>query len=353
MNQKKSKILIYAPNIHSGGGAVLLESLLKNLPSSVEASAILDIRYSNSFKHLNLQRVNILYWVYPNIVSRFFSEIKLINFASFYETLLCLHNIPPILCKHNNILVYFQNRIIIDNDVKKITTLSTKINIIVERAILRLFSKNVKIFFCQTETIRSLLKTYLSKNIGAFTDIQVAPFAPELRSNFDAANVKKKWDFIYISSGDPHKNHLNLVEAWKILKVEGVNPSLAITLRESDIELLSMINSEAKRHSLNIQNIGWLNKGLITSTLLESGALIFPSFLESFGLPLVEARNLNVPILAPEIDYVRDVCVPTETFDPSSPKSISRAVRRHLKLNEILPKINTPEEFIKLVLGKQ
>jgi len=37
-------------------------------------------------------------------------------------------------------------------------------------------------------------------------------------------------------------------------------------------------------------------------------------------------------ILAPELDYVRDVIDPAQTFDPNSPTSIARAVLRHLKI---------------------
>ena len=52
-------------------------------------------------------------------------------------------------------------------------------------------------------------------------------------------------------------------------------------------------------------------------TLLKNyDALIFPSYIESFGLPLLEASENKIPIIAPELDYVRDVCNPSETFNP-------------------------------------
>ncbi len=59
-------------------------------------------------------------------------------------------------------------------------------------------------------------------------------------------------------------------------------------------------------------------------------ALIFPSKTESLGLPLIEAASAGLPIIASELDFVRDVCVPNETFDPYSSTSISRAVKRLL-----------------------
>jgi len=78
---------------------------------------------------------------------------------------------------------------------------------------------------------------------------------------------------------------------------------------------------------------------------MESGAMIFASLTESFGLPLIEATRLGLPIVAPELDYVRDVCLPAQTFDPSSALSIARAVRRFLDCPEPTGALMTASEF--------
>ncbi|MGH8848481.1 MAG: glycosyltransferase, partial [Polaromonas sp.] len=51
------------------------------------------------------------------------------------------------------------------------------------------------------------------------------------------------------------------------------------------------------------------------------------------------------PILASELDYVRDVCSPVQTFDPASPVSIARAVKRFLAVPEPVMQLRTPHEF--------
>ena len=66
----------------------------------------------------------------------------------------------------------------------------------------------------------------------------------------------------------------------------------------------------------------------------EVRALIYPSRLESLGLPLIEARAAGLPILAAELDYVRDAVDPEECFDPDSALSIARAVKRFLGYKE-------------------
>jgi hypothetical protein len=73
--------------------------------------------------------------------------------------------------------------------------------------------------------------------------------------------------------------------------------------------------------------------------------MVFHSTSESFGLPLIEPSSLVLPILASELDYVRDVCVPTDTFKPNSPVSIVRAVKRFLGCPEPTATLNSPAEF--------
>ena len=62
-------------------------------------------------------------------------------------------------------------------------------------------------------------------------------------------------------------------------------------------------------------------------------ALVFPSFVETLGLPLVEAKKFKLDVIASELDYVRDIVDPNETFDPQSSLSMYRAIKRYLKIN--------------------
>jgi glycosyltransferase involved in cell wall biosynthesis len=73
---------------------------------------------------------------------------------------------------------------------------------------------------------------------------------------------------------------------------------------------------------------------------------LFPSLGESFGLPLIEAQAMGLPILAAELDFVRDVCAPVETFDAQSAVSIARAVRRFLQQAESPRAPATAQEFL-------
>ena len=84
----------------------------------------------------------------------------------------------------------------------------------------------------------------------------------------------------------------------------------------------------------------------------KTRALIFPSNYESFGIPLIEAKYLNLPILAGELDYIRDLIDPVQTFDPNSSISIYRAVKRFLNLPFKRTRILTPKQFVNEIFMK-
>ena len=74
--------------------------------------------------------------------------------------------------------------------------------------------------------------------------------------------------------------------------------------------------------------------------------LIYPSTHESFGLPLYEAFQIGIPILASELDYVRDIVDPNQSFNPSSYVSIALSIMRFLgeDISKIKPK--SAKDFI-------
>jgi glycosyltransferase involved in cell wall biosynthesis len=150
-----------------------------------------------------------------------------------------------------------------------------------------------------------------------------------------------------VASGEAHKNHLALLEAWELLAESGLRPSLALTLDPRvDTELCGRIRRSANRQRLAISICGPLSAASIQRLYGCSQALIYPSLKESLGLPLVEAARAGLPIIASERDYVRDVVVPVQTFDPSSPRSIARAVRRFLEKADPVIELGTAGAFL-------
>ena len=122
-----------------------------------------------------------------------------------------------------------------------------------------------------------------------------------------------------------------MIAAWALLAEDGIRPSLCLTLEKTRFpDLCAWVEHKKMSLNLNITNVGILPNEEIQSLYHEARALIYPSDFETLGLPMIEARCAGLPILASELDYVRDLVDPEQTFDPNSPVSIARAVKRFL-----------------------
>jgi glycosyltransferase involved in cell wall biosynthesis len=102
-----------------------------------------------------------------------------------------------------------------------------------------------------------------------------------------------------------------------------------------------------------VVNHGEVNGGAVSTLYAGMDALIYASTLEAFGLPLIEAKLAGLPVIAPELDYVRDVVVPDQTFDPGSPRSVARAVKRFLGLPGDHVQLLDPAEFVERILARR
>jgi glycosyltransferase involved in cell wall biosynthesis len=190
-------------------------------------------------------------------------------------------------------------------------------------------------------------KSFLYKKI--FHKVEVVPFIKkiELKSSH---TYEKKYDFIYVADSLPHKNHRLLLKAWELSAKDGLFPTLALTL-DPKLSPPSLMEEIARLNNLGVKviNLGTLTRDGLMKSYLESSALIYPSLAESFGIPLIEAAQLRIPIVASELDYVYDVCSPVLTFDPNSANSLARTIKKFLNFNLSVREIATPSEFLNFI----
>lgn len=325
-------LFIHAPNIHRGGGKTLLLALLENL----QQPAILQL--DARLKHLPKLHPKInIYRVKPNLFSRFIAEFRLKKLCDNEYTVLCFGNLPPLFELKANIFIYLQNRYLLEPIVTWFKISQLGFRLILERLWLHCFIREAKILV-QTETMKILVKKYLKR------DAKIEGFIPRNRQRKFRVAVDD-FTYLYVASEEPHKNHRRLILAWILLSMQNYRPVLRLTLKKAaDSNLSKWIAKQAVQHHLNIELSSCEYIGA-SSLYSQNHVLIFPSLFESFGLPLLEAQELNIPIIASERDYVRDVVNPHQSFDPLSPRSIARAVLRFRGMNRLIaPK--SPSEFL-------
>jgi glycosyltransferase involved in cell wall biosynthesis len=337
---KIKKVLLHAPNVHIGGGLTLLKEILET-GTLLVSSAQLDFRMKEK---INVPAKIKVHYVKPTIFSRFMAERRLYNEVTPDTIVLCFHGLPPLFRLRAKTVVFVQNRLLCEKGPLNQFPFKTKIRLYVERLWLRKVNPMIR-YIVQTESMAMQLKKSLNSNIN----VTVFPFAPENKGQNISNTLDKQFDFIYVASGEAHKNHLNLLKAWCLLAEQGVKPSLVLTVDEIKYaDLSSKIKQCKENFGLQLSNFGEIASHEALNNLYQSSsALIFPSLTESFGLPLLESLHHNLPILAPELDYVRDVVEPFTTFDAHSPISIARAVRRFLGIKEATMIIHDGDNFWK------
>ena len=97
--------------------------------------------------------------------------------------------------------------------------------------------------------------------------------------------------------------------------------SLTLTVSNKYLKIIELIE-QLKLRKINIINLGLKKNDEIIKKYLESDVMIFPSKKESFGLGLIEAAQLNMPVISSDLDYVYEVIQPSNVFDPYDSNSI-------------------------------
>lgn len=335
-------LVLYAPNVHTGGGFVLLRSILATYSGATPLTAFLDERAKDK---LTLPENSLVSWVKPRATSRLKAEFDLRKAATVSDRIVCFHGLPPLLPHTAEIVVFQQNRNYFGLNSLAQFSWKTRLRLSFERLVSKAFRHRVSSYIVQTPSMQRALTEWYAAPAAQLPMVTVFPFVEAMPAPARHDEPQMKWDFVYVADGEAHKNHLVLLEAWRLLADEGLFPSLALTLSPRDGLLKSEIEETSLKHDLKIHDIGQLSHKDVMALYAKSRALIFPSTSESFGLPLIEASHMGLPILASELDFVRDVCVPEHTFDPASPVSIARAVKRFLGHPEHPIAMHAPSAF--------
>lgn len=322
MTRQAGRLLLYAPNVHTGGGFVLLQALLAAWPAERPLVAWLDAR---ARERLTLPQGASVQWVQAAAGSRLGAEFSLASAGTARDRALCFHGLPPLLRNAAPVWLFQQNRNYLGQVPLAAFGWKTRQRLRFEQAISRWLRHRVARYWVQTPSMARAVQDWYGSETA---DIRVLPFAPPAPQVLPQA--AGSWDFIYVADGEAHKNHRGLVEAWKLLARQGLRPTLALTLSDRDAGLAAWVQAQTTEHGLKISNLGPRSHEEVLALYRSARALVFPSKGESFGLPLIEAAQADLPILAGELDFVRDVCEPVQTFDPASAVSMARAVKRFL-----------------------
>lgn len=122
----------------------------------------------------------------------------------------------------------------------------------------------------------------------------------------------------------PHKNHIAVVQAIRMLRDRGLEAPVVFSGRQTDHYAVVSASAGDLRVSDLIRHVGFVTERQMIALYRSARLLVFPSLFEGWGLPITEAMALGVPVAASNA-----TCIPEQLgnagllFDPRHPEEIA------------------------------
>jgi glycosyltransferase involved in cell wall biosynthesis len=325
-------LLVDAIYINSGGGAILLEILVNKLgEQKIKAFLLLDSRLKGKFK--NKHKFDCVFLEASIIKRHLFYKKNKTTFAK----ILCFANVPPTVKMNCIVFTFFQNVLLLN---KESFSISNKL----KELFIKYFKYNTNYWIVQTNVVKNLLINELGLN----REILILPFFSDRKfpSKTRMKNNSQSINFIYVSSGEPHKNHINLLNAFYKFNMSNPNVNLILTIEEKYTHLIKLVDFYISL-GVKIVNFGFINS--IENLYISADICIYPSFNESFGLGLIEAAQADLPIICTNRPYALEIITPACTFNPNNTDSIFNCLINFKSILNKKSELRIESQLIKII----
>lgn len=296
-------VLIDAIYVNNGGGKVLLEYLIQELNViDSEFTYLLDSRYDGILPNAKCK----VHKLRPSLFNRHLFYLK---YSKLITKVFCFGNVPPTVRLGCTVFTYFHQYLFLVRP--KGLNFINSVLIRSKQIIIKLLKNNTNFWIVQNALVSEKLGKVMSINRS---NILITPF---FRSFVKQTDFNRKKQYLYVSSGEPHKNHLILIEAFKMFYDKFKLGSLHLTIPLKYSDILDSIGN-----NYPIYNYHKLDEFELSKLYFESEYFIFPSKFESFGLGIVEAIECGCKIVGADLPYLHHICSPSVVFDPDSLVSI-------------------------------
>lgn len=289
-------MIVYAVNVHTGGGQVLLDEVITGKPFGSISTLFVDSRFNSSEAlKLGLSVKSIA----PSFWARLTAERALHKLARAQpkEEILFFGNLPPLKRIPNHSILYLQNCFLLKPIPIPTDNLKTYLRILIERYWVRFFIRNIDQVLVQTNWMLELFNLNYSG-----IKVQVRPFIHSLPS---INSTHREYDFICVTSLSNHKNLKTVLGALHILDLQ-IKQKCRICL-VIDAKENSKISHLVKSFSnIEVDIFYSLSQERLRLLYVQAKWCIIASSYESFCLPLHEAHFYGCKILALETPFATE-----------------------------------------------
>ncbi|HET7317180.1 MAG TPA: glycosyltransferase family 1 protein, partial [Sphingomicrobium sp.] len=138
-----------------------------------------------------------------------------------------------------------------------------------------------------------------------------APLGVDLLPTHPATELSGKPTFVALGTIEGRKNHLLLLTIWSRLvdRLGSEAPRLLIIgQRGWEAEQVFDLLDHSEKLRDHVIELNHCSDEEVAGYLSSARALLFPSFAEGYGLPLVEALAARVPVIASDLPVFRELC---------------------------------------------
>lgn len=153
--------------------------------------------------------------------------------------------------------------------------------------------------------------------------------------------------FLMVSTIEPRKNHAYLLDAFERLWEQGHQVRLVFVGRVG-WEVKSLMDRIASHPQLNrlLFVFNDLNDAELSYCYTHASALVFPSFAEGFGLPIIEALEHELPVIASDIPVHREIGGDLLIYiNPYEPQTLVETISKIIETGNV-PERHIPRAFV-------
>lgn len=132
---------------------------------------------------------------------------------------------------------------------------------------------------------------------------------------------------LFVSTLEPRKNVIGVVRAFELVAGWGYEGSLVLVGRWGWRTEAIRREIEGSPLRARILHLDYVARDELPGIYRAADALLFPSWLEGFGLPMLEAMACGAPVVTSGQSAMPEIAGPAAVYvDPSNPHSIASAV---------------------------
>ena len=161
----------------------------------------------------------------------------------------------------------------------------------------------------------------------------VVNIEPKCRFTFSKTDLPT---FIYPAVPFAYKNHEVILRACSLLNEAGITEyRVVFTLDGTENKLSAALKSESEKQDLPIEFIGTVTREKLFEWYSKA-VLLFPSYIETFGMPILEAKMHGAPVIAADMPFSREILQDHADkaffFEYNRPEELAKLMQSRIRL---------------------